>query len=239
MSKSQSKNKRPNKYYPEPDFALEQAYLEEALLKHNVANYELPKWIVGADIRWSWGFDNSPELLLTLDNPYENTLGVDGWEPRYTYVPEAKAYVAIHPSGDMCEIHYHKPLLASTVHRKHNRHHRDAIEEEVWVTPRSEGYGGREFPIIMEDGRKAVLIGPWHGGVPKSMPFLNISYRNINPVEKYPEMYYFGLKFHTRIWLKAATQFFPNERIIRLMHGDKHYHPDAFTFWKPHRDKEE
>lgn len=103
----------------------------------------VPSSILNLTINDMIGWGNSPEYTVTVAKL-----------PDFRKIPyhySDRRYTAIDPDTGLLSIYRHGPLMEI---------------DGVWQTDQGEGFGGRHFPILMQDGRRAVLRGPWHGVAP-------------------------------------------------------------------------
>jgi len=207
------------KVYDLPANGLEHEYKRVDTLRRSIPEYEVPDWCVGAYIDWNWKYDSEPGLMI------QTNCDIGDWEgKRWVYnhldgIRKHPYYYAGHPDG-RAEIHYHGIARLNP--------------QGIWETTKSEGYGGRTFTILMDDGRTVNLRGPWHGTSPKDLPYVDISYGNVNGKYTNPLMYFFGVKIHVGLWLAIADKFVPEHKPMISRH-----HPDDtkhLTFWKPSRE---
>ena len=161
----------------------------------------VPDWMHTLEVDWMARFSNPP-MFTALEN-FHPTLGKDKplWK-RVVVGKVSKAWV-IQENG-LLKIHYHT--------------HQITWDEErhAYLTPKSEGYAGREFEILMdplyhpfdEPGKnKVILRGPWHGCPPAG--FTSVSTK---PHDK-ETCYCFGLEVQNKVIANAFPKFFPGHRL--------------------------
>jgi hypothetical protein len=190
-----------------------------------VGPQEIPSWIKGARVNWSEGYANAPDIeLLTTPHPNDwegkrwrrhgdslyASVSADGrgdflsarGEPKLQWLPERLPYA----------IPVQKPrskFLGSTFWGL----------RRVWATPQSEGFAGRHFEIVMENGVSLILRGPWFGGV---LPgYVQTSWHEAGARQyrnrgKWDTMGYFGLFITEDLWLKVLARYAPECRCARV-----------------------
>lgn len=201
---------------------------DEAQVQTYMAN--MPKWLVGCHVDWCWTYDNDAYLFLhikCLEPSYK-------WDERWKFVQDPKR--RNHPyymteSGDgRARFHYAGPLYQSNEVHTTTDADGNKVQRPVWQSQQSEGYGGRHFPIEMEDGRYGVLRGPWHGC--GEAPYQEVSFKEVDG--KYPDMGYYGLAMHTNLIIAAQRTFLPqfNGELVHPKHV-----PHFIALRKPSREK--
>lgn len=121
----------------------------------------IPSWIKGARVSWMDGYGNSPSLeLLTTPRP-------DLWEGKrwrrhpgdlYAAVSEDGRGAFLSASGEpRLEWLPEKLPLALPITNPVNPYMGSTFWglKRVWATPQSEGFAGRHFDIVIEDGAVA------------------------------------------------------------------------------------
>lgn len=178
---------------------------------------ETPDWLLDVDTNYLIGpaaerYSNRPGFVLLLDPAKAE------WEERFRY--ENGAYIA--ESGDgRAACHYHGPLSQVMLKRTHNRG-----EELTWATQADNGYAGRWFEIKMEDGRDAILRGPWHGGPPRGYNDVTFTYwppkfslypKRVEHEKRWRrQLCYFGLYVSDEVLVKAISRHAPHLRLARV-----------------------
>lgn len=92
------------------------------------------------------------------------------------------------------------------------------------VTTESEGYGGRQFPITMQDGVLRILRGPWHGGPPMGyadVTTIDETQRNRRTRRDRNRRWHqmggcFGLYITDDLLVRALAQFQPHMHVACL-----------------------
>lgn len=150
---------------------------------------EAAPWIIDSDILWNHGYVNAPEMRVrTNTNPLE-------WpNKKWRFERQRNGgglYIA--ESGDgRAQFHGHDEASLDT-------------ESGKWMTPRSDGYGGRCWTIPMEDGRDVTLRGPWFGA---HLPgYTTLSF--CEPGGRHPTLYYFGLWISVELWHAIFQHWHP------------------------------
>lgn len=134
----------------------------------------LPPWLLGIHIDWMDSYANAPKVRLLVDHH------VTRWPDQRWTNPSKGLYLTTHPDG-RAQAHYHfgpvtkqwlvgdfgnsaqlwetSPTWDGRYYWRHS--------SRVRATTLQDGYGGRHFPLLMDDNEWTVLRGPWHGCAPK------------------------------------------------------------------------
>lgn len=145
----------------------------------------IPSWIRDANIRWSFGFGNRPELELCFtQRPLEGVVY------RRVALPGGQvAWMGHNPSRDCFSTHWHNGAISLQTFEEHvgwdtpdGKWAKDAKaikrSYQMLATTQQKGYADRAFDIALEeqelpiDGKPTLvpagtilrLRGPWHGG---------------------------------------------------------------------------
>lgn len=186
----------------------------------------LPAWLKDARCDWHEGYANGPDLrLMTTADPgrwdgqrwrrcknglYASESGDGrgkflsaGGEPSLVWLPEKLPYALPVKNPKM-------PGLGSNFWGL----------KRTWATPQSEGFAGRHFDIVMENGVPLTLRGPWFGG---ALPgYVQVTFHEVGSKPygrnggKWNTMGYFGLFITEDLWLKALARFAPECRCARV-----------------------
>ena len=186
----------------------------------------LPHWAKGLEIRWMDEYVNSPSFTLKTPKGFD----MRNW-PGKCYTKYGSRYLA--ESGDgraMC--YYHegelalRPLPARykflTVYANpppRNKHgyieldhyfpmHWSRAEVMCWATTQDRGFGGEHVGIQLEDGRKAVLRGPWHGPAPDG-------YQDCGSTGSG------GILISEDVLILMVARFYPHCRVARITQGTR------------------
>lgn len=130
----------------------------------------------------------SVDRMERYSNPWEYTIELDAF-PDFTNIPyhyAERRYTAIDPATGLLFIYHHGPL--------------SQLEDGTWATEQSDGFGGRRVHILMQDGRRAILRGPWHGGAPAGAVevYCRVNGRSC-----------FGYFLHADLFFSIAKKFAP------------------------------
>lgn len=138
------------------------------------------------------------DRIEKFDNPWEYTVEVahapDYHNIPYHYTPGR--YTAIDPETGLMSIYRHGAL--------------EQLPDGTWATSMDEGFGGRNFSILMQDGRRALLRGPWHGGAPA---------RTVEVLcfDRSKSRSYFGYFLHQDLFFAIAKKFAPELQPVITM----------------------
>lgn len=124
-----------------------------------VGRQPLPEWVKGLHVDWADLYVNPPGIRL------KTTGDVHRWPGQVWSFDAAKGlYWTEHEDGRRRE-YWHHPLQFRE-HTFWDRTARLSRPTMRWVTSRSEGLGGDQIAVDMDDGREAILWGPWCGRTP-------------------------------------------------------------------------
>lgn len=186
----------------------------------------MPHWAKGLKVEWMDGYMNAPHF--TLETPKNFDMG--SW-PGMTYRKYGSRYLS--ESGDgRARCYYHQGELAlRPLRAKHkfltvyanpvprNKHgyiesdhyfpmHWSNMEVMCWATPQECGFGGENIGIRLDDGRPAVLRGPWHGPAPDG--YLDCGSTGSG-----------GILISEEVLIVMIARFYPHCRVARVRQGTR------------------
>lgn len=189
-----------------------------------VGEIKLPKWLTGLELQdMDDTYANRPSFKLKTTPEF--TLGWDGM--RYSYDRIRQLYYAIHPIDEYAEFMGAGPLGMHDVEVFKGKGPDGKglwVKEPLLCTSATEGMGGRQFKIVMDDGsyagQTATIRGYWHGG---HLP----GYQEASYYPKgFKEMGYFGLFVTQDLLVRAIAKFQPHLRAAMVKIGSiEHVEP--------------
>lgn len=205
---------------------------------------DLPEWLLDAHVRWTWEYDNWPEVIFKM--AYSPT--GPNQELRFYHEQGSKVWLGTNADGTAGQCHYHGGTVSQIQLPKRvgwlegepdwKKHPKDGgaitVPETVWATTQQEGYAGRTFQVHMADdsphlpGEIVHLRGPWHGGSPPGwMQFTAVDWseqQNKRPYVKGGDwthhMACFGYMMPLDLWVKAVWYFLPHIPLGIVTRGD-------------------
>lgn len=146
----------------------------------------LPDWLTGAQVRWSWGYSNRPELEFCFSRSplaeirYRKEAGSKGW---FGTNPDSDCFQTHWHGGAVSMVEFERNIGWDTPDGKYAAGAKMLKEPySMLATTQQEGYAGRHFDVTMADdspqfpGETVRLRGPWHGGsgVPGTVPVVGV-----------------------------------------------------------------
>lgn len=176
----------------------------------SMEGFVVPPWVLNAKIHWNMYYDNYPDLYLATPDDvfdFDEEIGYE-FRPPSLYIAE---------SGDgRATAKFHDALRLQTLRRFKGwdpvKREQIFVNEELWATPPSRGFAGREFSIKMKDGKTGLLRGPWYGGAPDGYQEVTVKFRKDwdRKGEDRPwwrVMGIFGLGVSTDLYMQLCTHF--------------------------------
>jgi hypothetical protein len=182
---------------------------------------EIPDWCSDLAVEWHDGYGNSPSFKLkTRENPYAFAEC-----PSPVWVKHGSLYGARHPDGRGLFHHHSGPVSEQWLpvgvgcvpnsiddsqammwefdcNDRSQWNNGWTVSEWVRATTRQEGYGGRRFRLMMEDGKPLVLCGPWHGSSPNGYVHASVYDTSNETTRRYEKSWE---KSNTPWWARGGT----------------------------------